>query len=263
MLIALIIQTLSLNLWSMDQFYGTVSLQGCSGALVTVHGRSMDQKAWVLTNGHCILELKKFALTSIPIPRTQFMALLHKNQNETFAIYIQKLIYSTIKKTDIALYQLDESYTQIYQRTGVMPLVISQSEAQEGESFILVSAFWRNDRRCQVDGIVHQLQEGPGVFKRSVRYIHCETKGGQSGSPLISELSGEVIAIHNSFNRDGQLCRLQNPCEINEQGDKNAVHRAAYGQQVAWIYNCLDENFEWSLNERNCKLPESLTPLLH
>ena len=82
-----------------------------------------------------------------------------------------------------------------------------------------------------------------------------ETIGGTSGSPIIHAETYEVIGINNTGNENGGKCTLNNPCEVDEQGNITVTKGASYGQQLFQIYTCLNDQGQFDLTVEGCKLP--------
>src|SRR5690606_36824332 len=178
---------------------------------------------------------------------------LFKDQRTLFNITSTRIIYATMLDTDMALYELDESYQEILNRTGVRSLLLSSRRPMEGTQIDIISGYWERGYSCAIDKFIYQLKEGDYLFKDSIRYTEgCNTIGGTSGSPIIDSATREVIAVNNSANESGRSCTMNNPCEIDETGDLLVLRGAKYGQQTYNVYSCLTDNKEFSLSQRGC-----------
>ena len=241
-------------------FAGIVKLSNCSGSLVILEEQSMNARALVLTNGHCVpkgmfggLIGPREVIVNKPVKRQMK---LFKDLRTLHNITATRLIYATMIDTDMALYELDESYQAILNRTGVSPLLLSSRRPTEGAAIEIISGYWERGYSCGIDQFVHKLKEGDYFFKDSIRYTDgCNTIGGTSGSPIIDATTREVIAINNSANESGRRCTMNNPCEINEREEILVLKGAKYGQQTYNVYSCLDENKEFTLTKSGCSLP--------
>ncbi len=60
-----------------------------------------------------------------------------------------------------------------------------------------------------------------------------------SGSPVVSQSSGEVIAINNTINESGAMCTVNNPCEVDAAGNRTATKGRGYAQETYWFMTCL------------------------
>lgn len=242
-------------------FSGIVKLSNCSGSLVIFEDQNFDAKAMVLTNGHCV---SKGIFGGMMGPREVIFdkavkrsMTLFKDLKTRFSITSTRIIYATMNSTDMALYELTESYQSIYNRTGVAPFVLSSKRPLAGTEIEIISGYWERGYSCAIDQFVHQLKEGDYIFRDSIRYTPgCDTIGGTSGSPIIDVTTREVIAINNSANESGRQCTMNNPCEIDENGQIYVERGLKYGQQTYTVYTCLTEKKEISLSKPGCVLPK-------
>ena len=92
----------------------------------------------------------------------------------------------------------------------------------------------------------------------SIRYSDpgCEVYGGTSGSPVIRKGERVVVAVNNTGNESGQECTMNNPCEVDNEGNILVIEGRGYAQQTYWFATCMDENFELDLNQKGCMLPK-------
>jgi V8-like Glu-specific endopeptidase len=241
-------------------FEGIVKLSNCSGSLIKLEGATDDSKAIVMTNGHCIQKPGGYlnpgeAWFNRPISRTMR---LFNDKMELSPITATKIIYATMTKTDVALYELNETYAQIKARTGVSPLMLDETAPLAGVAIEVISGYWDRGYSCNVDGIVAKLQEGGWEWLESIRYSTpgCEIIGGTSGSPIIEAGTRTVIGINNTTNENGQRCTLNNPCEVSSTGEVRVEQGRGYGQQTALIYSCLTATRELDLSVSDCQLPK-------
>jgi V8-like Glu-specific endopeptidase len=240
-------------------FEGIVKLSNCSGSLVKFHGQSDEAKAVVMTNGHCIQKpggylnpgevwVNKPLMREMKIFKTK--TLLHP-------ITSTKILYATMTNTDVAFYELTESYSQILARTGVAPFSLSDVHPSENTEIEIISGYWERGYSCAIDGFVAKLKEGEWLFTDSIRYTAgCDTIGGTSGSPIIERGTKNVIAINNTSNESGARCTLNNPCEVGSNGEIFAQKGLRYGQQTFNVYSCLTQDFKFDLTLEDCALPK-------
>lgn len=241
-------------------FEGIVKLSNCSGSLVILEGQNFNAKGLVLTNGHCVPKgvfggmLGPNEVVINKAVRRQMK--LFKDLKTLFTINATKIVYATMSQTDMALYELDESYQQIYNRTGVSPLILSSKRPLEGTQIEIISGYWERGYSCGIDKFIYKMQEGDYYFADSVKYFPgCNTIGGTSGSPIIDPQTREVIAINNTGNESGRKCTMNNPCEINERGEIFAEKGTSYGQQTYKVYSCLNSSKEFVFTKSGCQLP--------
>lgn len=242
-------------------FSGIVKLSNCSGSLVILEGQNFNAKAMVLTNGHCVPRglfggmIKPGEVVHDKNVRRRMT--LYKDLRTTYSISSTKLLYATMTDTDLALYELSESYQEIYNRTGISPLLVSSQRPYEGTQIEIISGYWERGYGCSIDQMIYQLREGGYTFTDSIRYTSgCDTKGGTSGSPIIDAITREVIGVNNTGNESGRSCTDNNPCEINQRGEVQVQRGARYGQQTFNIYTCLNNDRNFSLYEKGCVLPK-------
>ena len=242
-------------------FEGIIKLDNCSGSLIKFVGQPLSAKGIVLTNGHCYSNgpfggmIKPGQVISNKAVRRD-MQIFDKAMNK-FPVQATKVLYATMTNTDIALYELSESYDTILEKYKVEPFTLESSRPFEGMNIDIVSGYWERGYTCGIDAFVFKLQESNWSFTDSVRYTpECKTVGGTSGSPIVSRGTRSVIAINNTGNESGQRCTMNNPCEVNEAGTVTVLKGRNYGQQTYNIYSCLRPDFNIDLSISGCSLPK-------
>ena len=240
-------------------FEGIVKLSNCSGSLIIFEGMPTSSKALVMTNGHCLSLPGGFlkpgeVVVNRAVNRTMRV---YDNSMKLHSIQATKIVYGTMTDTDVALYELTQSYDQIQNTTGVRPLLLAETRPVAGTKIDIASGYWDRNWACEIDGFVHALREGGWTFTDSIRYDQgCDTIGGTSGSPIIEHGQRVVIGINNTSNESGERCTLNNPCEVDEAGRVVVVKQRSYGQQTYQIYGCVDANFKLDLALSSCTLPK-------
>jgi hypothetical protein len=238
-------------------FTAIVSLSNCSGALVRFTTSRPDDKAMVLTNGHCLSGFvdPDDAVHHEPSTRT-FSLLSSSGRTTLMTLRASEILYATMTGSDLALYRLTQTYAQITARTGVTALTISDRRPVAGAPIRIVSGFWRRIYSCSIDRFAFKLREAGWTFTDSIRFTQpgCETVGGTSGSPIIQADSRLIVGINNTGNSTGALCTMNNPCEVDEHGNVTAQKGASYGQELYQIYTCLDANNDINLDRTGCRL---------
>lgn len=237
-------------------FEGIVKLSNCSGSLVAFNGQPLSSKAIVMTNGHCLGggflgpgEVR----TNAPVTRSMKV---YDKKMKLHSIQATKLLYATMTNTDVAFYELNESYNDIFKRTAVRPFLLDSVRPLEGISIDIISGYWDRGYSCEIDGFVFKIKEGEWTFTDSIRYTAgCDTIGGTSGSPIIARGERRVVAINNTSNESGQRCTLNNPCEVDQTGTVTVRRGVRYGQQTYNTYTCLTPDFRFELNRAGCTLP--------
>ena len=196
-------------------FEGIAGLGNCSGSLVRFENSRDSDIAMMLTNGHCIdTGFPAPGQVIVRKPARRSVTLYNSQANAVGRVNTQELLYGTMTKTDMAIYKLDKSFSEIYQAFSVRPLTISSAAVQVGVPLEIISGYWRRGYSCKVETIAQTLMEGRWTFTDSVRYSRpgCEVIGGTSGSPVIQAGSRNVIAVNNTINESGGrwLCATDN-----------------------------------------------------
>ena len=242
-------------------FEGIVQLSNCSGALVRYEDSSASDKALVMTNGHCVpvnggLMSPGQFLHNQPTQR-QFSLLSRDGQSRIGTVTATKIQYATMTGTDVAIYELNETFAQISDKYSVDALTVSSAHPEAGIPIEIISGYWRRGYGCSVDGFVFELREAGYVFTDSIRYEvngGCKTIHGTSGSPIIEGGTRTVVGVNNTGSDDGEKCTMNNPCEVDESGKIFAQKGRSYGQQTHQIYSCLNVGNQIDLTMDGCKL---------
>ena len=242
-------------------FTAIVALNNCSGSLIQFSSSRPEDKAMVLTNGHCYEGgfLKAGEVLSDKASSRSF-DLLNARGNGKLATYkAEKLVYATMTNTDVGLYRLNTTFAAIKKATGVDALVLAESRPEAGFPIRIVSGYWKRIYSCNIKNFVPVLREGTWTFKDAIKYTKpgCEVIGGTSGSPLIHAETKEVVGVNNTTNESGQRCTVNNPCEVDNSGNVVVEKGAGYGQQTHHIYSCLTSDNTLDLNRQGCLLPKN------
>ncbi|MEU2566243.1 S1 family peptidase [Streptomyces althioticus] len=239
-------------------FAGTVSLSNCSGSVVRMPDSAASDPALVLTNGHCLesgFPSPGQVLTDRASSRT--FGLLNASGAKVATLRADRLVYATMTDTDAAIYRLNTTYAQIKSSYGIDPLTLSSSRPAAGTAISVVSGYWKRIYSCSVDGFVHRLKEGDWTWKDSVRYTSaCDTIGGTSGSPVVDDAAGKVVAVNNTGNEDGARCTVNNPCEVDENGGVTVRRGINYAQQTYPFTACFTTGNRLDLSASGCTVPK-------
>jgi len=239
-------------------FNGIVKLSNCSGAIIRFSGMPDSANAIAMTNGHCT-----GGMFGGMIEPNQMI--YNKNVNRTMNVYNRdrklqgvtstKILYGTMTGTDVALYQLKETYQDL-QKKNIDSFLLDSNRPSLGTSLDIVSGYWDRGYRCHIDAFIFILKEAGWTMNDSIRYSDtgCDTIGGTSGSPIIETNTRKVIGINNTGNESGKKCTMNNPCEVDEAGSINVKTKASYGQQTYNIYSCLTVDFRIDLHKPGCTL---------
>lgn len=243
---------------SQYDFEGIVALSNCSGSLVRFEHSRDTENALVFTNGHCL----EFGFAQ------PGEVITHRPSSRTFNVFnsaaqilgrvqATEVVYSTMTNTDLTIYKLKETYGDILAKYNVHALTLASQHPQETMPIEVISGYWRKGYSCAIDGFVSELKESDWTFVDSIRYSRpgCETIGGTSGSPILLAGSRTVVGINNTGNEDGMKCTMNNPCEVDSNGQVHYEQGLSYGQETYWVYSCLNERNELDLALKDCQLP--------
>jgi V8-like Glu-specific endopeptidase len=237
---------------------GTVSLSNCSGSVVRFPNSLDTDPALVLSNGHCLT-------TGFPAPgevltnqaSSRTFGLLNSSGTRVATLRASKLAYGTMTDTDVSIYQLTSTYASIKSSYGISPLTVQDTHPTAGTAITVASGYWKRLYSCNIDGFVYRLKEGAWTWKDSVRYTSaCQTIGGTSGSPVIDQATGKVVAVNNTGNEDGERCTDNNPCEVDANGNVTVREGINYAQEIYSIPACFTTRNQLNLNASGCTLPK-------
>ncbi|MFJ2812322.1 trypsin-like serine peptidase [Streptomyces sp. NPDC087294] len=239
-------------------FAGTVSLSNCSGSVIRFPGSADTAPALVLTNGHCLE-------TGFPDPgevitgqsSSRTFGLLNSAGSQVATLRANQVVYSTMTDTDATIYRTTTTYAAIKSAYGISPLTVSATHPTAGTSIKVVSGYWKRIYSCNVDGFAYRLKEGSWTWKDSLRYTSaCNTIGGTSGSPVIDTETGQVVAVNNTGNEDGESCTVNNPCEVDEGGAVTVREGINYAEQIYNMPACFTSANVLNLSASGCTLPK-------
>ncbi|TDD19283.1 serine protease [Kribbella turkmenica] len=240
-------------------FTGIAALSNCSASLVRYAESADSDRALVLTNGHCYEGgFINPGVVLVNRASSRKITLLRPDSSRAGTVRAGRILFGTMTKTDMLVYEVNESYASIRSRLNVTPLTLAKQGPADGAGMAVVSGYWKRIYTCSVQATIPQLREGGWTWQSSIKYHQpgCETIGGTSGSPVVSTSTGEVVGVNNTGNEDGERCTVNNPCEVDADGNITVDEGAAYGQQTWWIYTCLTANRAIDLNKTGCQLPK-------
>ncbi|TDD87702.1 S1 family peptidase [Actinomadura rubrisoli] len=239
-------------------FTGIVALSNCSGSLVRGPRSRDTDAALVLTNGHCLESgMPKAGQVIVDQPSTRAFKLLDPTgQKELGSLQATKVEYATMTDTDVTVYRLSSTYADIKKKYGAPALRLSTARPHDGTEIRVVSGYWKKIYGCKTEATVHRLREGEWTWKDSIRYApECQTIHGTSGSPIIDVRTRHVVGVNNTGNDDGERCTLNNPCEVDRDGNVTVRHGIHYGQQTYLLARCLGKGNDVVLG-KSCALPK-------
>ncbi|MET9501081.1 serine protease [Streptomyces sp. NPDC006622] len=237
---------------------GTVALSNCSGSLVRFPNSLDTDPALVLTNGHC-LETGFPAPGQVIVNRTssRTFGLLNSAGTRVATLRASKIAYSTMTDTDATVYQLTSTYATIRGSYGISALTVQDTHPTAGTAITVASGYWKRLYSCNIDGFVYRVKEGDWTWKDSVRYTSaCQTIGGTSGSPVVDQATGKVVAVNNTGNEDGESCTVNNPCEVDANGNVTVRQGINYAQETYQFPACFTTRNQLNLSAAGCALPK-------
>lgn len=252
-------QLLSLpaNFTAEYNFEGIVGLDNCSGSLIRFENSRDTDNAMVMTNGHCLeAGFPKPGTYLYGKPSRRSFKLFNAGMQVVGRLTATTIIYGTMTKTDMAIYKLVETYADIKSKFSVNALVLSSQRPTEGTPMEVISGYWKRGYSCEIEAFIPQLKEAGFTWEDSIRYSRpgCQVIGGTSGSPIIQKGTRTVIGINNTGNESGYMCEMNNPCEVDKDGNQKAYRGYSYGEQTYWVYSCLNQYNEIDVNVPGCQL---------
>ncbi|GGQ48172.1 S1 family peptidase [Couchioplanes azureus] len=234
----------------------TIKLSNCSAALVRYPNSVSSDRAMMLTNGHCY-ERGFIPAGQVVQNRASSRSgtLLDSTGGALGTLRADRVLYATMTGTDVTLYRLTSTYASIQSRYGATALTLSSTRPAPGSSMTIPSSYWKRIWNCKVDTFVDTLREDQWTWRDSIRYDSaCDTIHGTSGSPIVDDSTGRIVGINNTGNDDGEMCTLNNPCEVAADGTTRAYQGQSYGQQTYWFTTCLTSSRAIDLNLPGCLL---------
>ena len=252
------LMSLPANFTANFNFEGIVALSNCSGSLIRLENSKDSDNGLILTNGHC-LEFGMPAPGDVVYgkPSNRSFRLYDANNKIVGRLNASQVVYSTMTKTDMTIYKLRETYAEIKSQYNVNPLLLASQRSNVADPIEVVSGYWNRGYSCAVETFVTELREQGWTMNDSIRYSRpgCEVIGGTSGSPVINSANRSVIGVNNTGNEDGRKCTMNNPCEVDKDGNVSATKGYSYGQQTFWVYTCLNQYNEIDTTVSGCLLP--------
>ncbi|WP_194918484.1 S1 family peptidase [Catenulispora rubra] len=236
----------------------TIALDDCSASLVRYPTSQDTDQALMLTAGHCYeggMPSAGQVLQNVDSSRSG--TLLDAGGNELGTVQADKLLYATMTNTDVAVYELTDTFASLRSQYGATPLTLSASHPTSGHTIAIPSAYWDRTWSCTLNGFAGTVEEDQWTWHDSLRYglSGCRVIGGSSGSPVVDTSTGQVVGVNNTINESGQLCTLDNPCEVAANGTKTEKRGQGYGQETYWITTCLNSSNAIDLTVSGCRLP--------
>ena len=234
----------------------TIALSNCSASLVRYPSSVSSDRAMMLTNGHCY-EGGFLGAGQVLQNRSSSRSgtLLNAGGRSLGTVRADRVLYATMTGTDVTLYRLTSTYATLSSRYGATALTISAAHPAAGASIDIPSSYWKRICNCKIDAFVGTLREDQWTWHDSIRYdTNCDTIHGTSGSPIVDASSGQIVGINNTGNDDGEMCTLNNPCEVDANGVTHAYQGQSYGEETYWFTTCLNSARTIDLSILGCLL---------
>ncbi len=229
----------------------------CSGSIFAPQGYDKNQKALVITNGHCtgmgsanIFGGTYLAATEqlnyVEAPNTYLV--LFKKNTEGGDIDINynssaRLLVATMYKKDLAIYEIEHTYA-LLEEGGYYPLILGSKVPSLQSQVVYHSSAWGIQVSCQLEAYADTVIEGFWVWNNVLRLTgeNCYAQGGASGSPVLDE-DGNLVALMNTVYEGGQKCTIMNPCERERgSGNSTSYNGAIYAIPIVDLNACFDQN---------------------
>ena len=240
------------------RFVGTARLPNCSGAVVRWAAALDTDPAVVITNGHCVrFPFLGARETLVDVRQHKKIELLDGRGDVATTVRGTRLAYATMYRTDLAVYELRESYADLA-AAGVTPLALATRGPSRGDEIRIPSGYWVEQRACTTTGTAYRLHERAWDWQGSIRLPArdgCGIRGGYSGSPIVSRTTGEVVGIANTGYVGGRRC-VDSACEENRRGRVVMRRNMNYGQQTWLLTTCIGADRRFDLSVEGCRLPE-------
>lgn len=230
--------------------YATVN--GCSGGLFAAPGQTEDAPALVMTNGHCVRYREILGrgqsfpeagevftnLNSSEVRANTVITLQVEGRNEP--VQVRQLQFATMTGTDVAVFELTETYRELRERLQIAPFLLAEKNATEGEEVRVFASYYNREQRCRVLDSITRLREGPFWTGPAIKFSNeCEFYTGFSGSFTLNA-ANELVGLANThYSGDNVPCSVHNPCEV-EGADTTRVADPgqSYGVPLAGLAAC-------------------------
>lgn len=250
---------LSAHALGSERFYAVGSVKSTIGlrlwctATLIASSESPDpgQAALILTAGHCTDVSGPTGDNEVVIDKplgdgwSFTPAFFFDNTSDHHQVPIKRVVYSSMKSTDIALLELDATYGELRSR-GIKPLILenfkvadNSIEAVHIPIGLFPGGFYLRHSVCQTlspqpvfEGIQPIREDSPWFWPEALPSDCMGVYGGSSGSPIFAKGGTRVIgilftAVDSGFNG----CGWGRPCEVTEDG-VNSRPEAVYFNSV-------------------------------
>ncbi len=252
-------------------YSGVVRYQGratCTGVFIWT-ARSEDEgdaaPAYVLTNGHCA-DFPGSNQVLVDRPAGNHRVIFNYFADTTAAqrtVGVRRLSYATMKGLDIAVLELDRRFGDLV-REGYTPWRLAPFGGIAREPVVVVGApqiggasgSYLRLAACRGEGVAPVLLEFIWHWFDGQRNACADVRPGSSGSPVLSRVTGRVVAIVNTTTAGAVPftdCFLNHPCEA---GGRTVASRPEtnYASPVSSLVECFDSDGLFVLARPGCEL---------
>lgn len=241
----------------------------CTAFVVKPSGcTSKDQKAVLMTNGHCTQSLNANAVGGERVAsyKIKFGDFAGAKESEVVNASTTRVIYESMKKQDIAVLELNMTYGEL-EAKGIPSYRLAASHLPED-----ITTIGRPFEKTP-DGVIHhrkaqcQLEKQVGVIEGDWYWpqalaTNCPSQRGASGSPMFNS-KGEVVGILNTGSSNpgpgSPRCPANSPCEIDKDGKHNYVPHKTYGFETGPLNSCFQQ-CKWSMEVSACRVAKESAP---
>lgn len=228
---------------AIGQFDGPMS---CTGTFIEIPNMHLDSSAILITNGHCASVFFKDNDIDYnqPIDATiYFKKRENVPENEIVKVKAKRILYSTMKGTDLAIVELNISNRKLMEQ-GVYPIKVASTLPNVGTSITtygypiaLMPIFLRKNE--SVLGSSSNISEFIWLWKNFYSSKFSNIYSGCSGSPVFTSNSQAVFAIINTTTIGGiGDCELGAPCELRRNDKPIVVGNTSYMLDVTKVARC-------------------------
>jgi hypothetical protein len=236
-------------------FEGSMS---CTASFVEIPDMNLDSPAIVITNGHCTSDfyLDNTIYTNSSINATiVFNKLEGVPDDKLIQVKAKKILYSTMKGTDLAIIQLEVSNKSLIEK-GVVPIKISNNIPLIGTKLItygyprfLNPLYLRKSEDYL--GAPSIISEFIWLWKNLYSAKFQNIYSGSSGSPVFASNENAIFGIINTttIGAVGE-CELGAPCELRKNQKPIVLSNTSYIVDVTNLYKCFYKG-EFDINYGN------------
>jgi V8-like Glu-specific endopeptidase len=207
---------------------------GCTATLVAGSAEpSPDKQAVILTAGHCVKNVMgdNEVVVDLEMGQPQYSSFTPEyffdNQAEHLAIAVDRVLYGTMKKRDLALVSLKATYGELKTRR-LTPLVLKAMTGLERnvESAHVPAGLFPNHflrhSVCTPRATValyetEQTETNPWFWERALPTNCIGVYGGSSGAPLVEHSGVTVIGVLSTgLDESERYCGAGRPCEVED-----------------------------------------------